>query len=201
MLPSTCAGMHAVTAQNADQRKWAERGRTAEEFSQRSPGYSKIANKLLGKWKWFCTSQARMQRCHIPLSVLAKHRRLENQVGKEHKLVGSSYSCTRINNKKSKSLLFLLKTLKDDKNTLKIDLCYKQMNFFSYISFGYRERFPTKLQDSGCSDSHCSSQAPIFSATSNSGCCASTLQTPQNSAMQQQVFIIPLQTPADRLEA
>lgn len=182
MLPSTCAGMHTVTAQNADQMKWTERGKTAEEFSQRSPGYSKIENKLLGKWKWFCTSQACTQRCHIPLSVLAKHRKLENQARKEQKLFGSSYSCPRTN-KKCNSLLFLL-TNQDAKNTLKTDLCYKQMSFFLYIHFGYRERLPKKLLDSGCSDSHYSSQVTIFSATSNSDCYASTLQTPQNNAMQ-----------------
>lgn len=164
MLPSTCAAMHAVTAQNADQRKWAERGRAAEEFSQRSPGYSKIANKLLGKWKWFCTSQTHMQRCHIPLSVLAKHRKLENQVGKEQKLVSSSCSCTRINNnKKVNHCFFCLKSRRTTKAHWRLTYVTSRW-FSSCVLILDTEKGSLRSCRTQAVQSHTAAAKPLFSA-------------------------------------
>lgn len=47
-----------------------------------SHGYSKTANKILGKLKQFCASQICTQKCHIPIFLTAKYRKLENQVRK-----------------------------------------------------------------------------------------------------------------------
>lgn len=67
---------------------------------------SKASNKILGKWKWFCTNQRCTQICHTPICLLAKHRNLENQVRK-----GQNYpaavTAAHMNKRKYNSLLFL----------------------------------------------------------------------------------------------
>lgn len=66
---------------------------------------SKTSNKILEKWKWFCTNQRCTQIHHTPICLLAKHRNLENQVRKEQNYP-AAVTAAHIYKQKCNSLLF-----------------------------------------------------------------------------------------------
>lgn len=106
ILLSTSAGRCTVTSHNTDLMKRPPVSKQPRNSSTLILSYSKTANKILGKWKWFCTNQIRTQICHTPICPLAKHRNLENQVRKEQNYP-AAVTAAHKNKRKCNSSLFL----------------------------------------------------------------------------------------------